>query len=83
MARIYDKARCVIVWLGETAAGSDRAFEVVGLAADNNVRTPSITAKLRNNILGLIERPWFRRIWVRSPRLENMLEPLTALVQVL
>jgi hypothetical protein len=83
IARIFGKAKCVIVWLRETAARSDRAFEAIGFAADNNLATPSITTELRNNVLRLIERPWFRRIWVRALRLGRMLEPLTALIQVL
>jgi hypothetical protein len=69
MAKIFGKAKCVIAWLGETAAGSDRAIENIGLAADNNLTIPSITTELRNDVLRLLERPWFRRIWVRAPRL--------------
>jgi hypothetical protein len=80
MAKIFGKAKCVIAWLGETAAGSDGAIEKIGFAADDNLTMPSITTELRNDVLRLLERPWFRRIWVRAPRLGGMLEPLTALI---
>ena len=83
MAKIFGKAKCVIVWLGETAVESDRAIEKIGLAANDNLAMPSITTELRNDVLRLLERSWFRRIWVRAPRLGRMLEPLTDLIQVL
>ncbi|KAF2495476.1 HET-domain-containing protein [Lophium mytilinum] len=64
MARIFGKAKCVIAWLGESAVGSDRAIEDLGIAADKSLATPPMTAELRDNVLGLIQRPWFRRIWI-------------------
>ncbi|KAF2184043.1 hypothetical protein K469DRAFT_739522 [Zopfia rhizophila CBS 207.26] len=54
MARIFGKAE---------------SFEEIGLAADNNLATPSNTTELRNNVLRLVKRPWFRHI-----------RPLTALI---
>jgi hypothetical protein len=50
MAKIYGKAKCVVAWLGETTAGSDRAIKKIGLAADHNVAMPSITTELRNDV---------------------------------
>ncbi|KAK3949482.1 hypothetical protein QBC32DRAFT_266659 [Pseudoneurospora amorphoporcata] len=54
MAKIYAKASRVIVWLGEEAAGSDQALEEIRIAAEDN----------KAGILALLQRPWFRRIWV-------------------
>ena len=63
MAKIYGKANRVVVWLGEAADNSDRAFEEIrtrrkGLEfSDNEV--------IQQAVLALLQRPWFRRIWVR------------------
>ena len=64
MAKIYGKANRVVVWLGEAANNSDRAFEEIrarrkGLDfSDNEI--------IQQAVLGLLQRPWFRRIWVRD-----------------
>jgi hypothetical protein len=81
MARIYGKAKCVIVWLGSPAAGSDLAFDAIGCAANSSLPPPPITARLRKNVCTLIERPWFRRIWVRSLRRGGVLDLLTVLIR--
>jgi heterokaryon incompatibility protein (HET) len=65
MARIFGKARCVIVWLGEADEGSDQVIELIRLAANKTLTQAVMTAEVQDNTLKLIERPWFRRIWVR------------------
>ncbi|KAK3340820.1 heterokaryon incompatibility protein-domain-containing protein, partial [Neurospora tetraspora] len=60
MAKIYAKASRVIVWLGEEAAGSDQALEGIRIAAELSTRRLDNKA----GILTLLQRPWFRRIWV-------------------
>ncbi|CAF3618224.1 unnamed protein product [Fusarium graminearum] len=60
MAKIYAKANCVIVWLGEAADESDRALlEICGAAVESptNQEDPQ-------KIFSLLSRPWFQRIWV-------------------
>lgn len=60
MARIYGKAHHVIVWLGEEACGSDIAFEAI-----RNRSTSKNDDDAKKAIIHLLERPYFRRIWVR------------------
>jgi hypothetical protein len=64
MAKIYGKASCVIVWLGERADDSDVALEAIR-AAGKPTNT-SNKEMIQQAILPLLQRPWFRRIWVRS-----------------
>ncbi|KAK3334834.1 heterokaryon incompatibility protein-domain-containing protein, partial [Neurospora tetraspora] len=78
MAKIYAKASRVIVWLGEEAAGSDQALEEIRIAAelstgrlDTELSTGRLDTELstrpldnKAGILTLLQRPWFRRIWV-------------------
>ncbi|KAK3342926.1 heterokaryon incompatibility protein-domain-containing protein, partial [Neurospora tetraspora] len=68
MAKIYAKASRVVVWLGEKAAGSDQALEEIRIAAEEEIRIAAelSTRRLDNKagILTLLQRPWFRRIWV-------------------
>ncbi|KAK3342341.1 heterokaryon incompatibility protein-domain-containing protein, partial [Neurospora tetraspora] len=73
MAKIYAKASRVIVWLGEEAAGSDQALEEIRIAAKRDQAPEEIriaaelsTRRLDNKagILTLLQRSWFRRIWV-------------------
>lgn len=65
MAEIYCKANRVIVWLGESADGSDQALKSIRIAADEEVPRSSDHAFDRRAILAMLQRPWFRRIWVR------------------
>lgn len=76
MARIYAKASSVIVWLGKAADDSDRALKMVLEAArkqhidsssgEVNHQPTSLAIQHTNEqaIITLLERPWFRRIWV-------------------
>ena len=64
MAKIYSKAARVLVWLGETAGDSDTALEGIRIAAENE-STSSLDGKtIKQAIFALLQRPWFRRIWV-------------------
>ncbi|GKU10149.1 unnamed protein product, partial [Fusarium langsethiae] len=60
MAKIYAKANSVIVWLGEAADESDEALREICRAA---VKSPT-NENDPKNILSLLHRPWFQRIWV-------------------
>ncbi|KLU86257.1 hypothetical protein MAPG_05273 [Magnaporthiopsis poae ATCC 64411] len=83
MAKIYAKARCVIVWLGEAIDNSARALEAIHIAAHRHHVGPTTTDgsdglgahakgpansapnnEDREAVLGLLGRPWFRRVWV-------------------
>ncbi|KAK3347572.1 heterokaryon incompatibility protein-domain-containing protein, partial [Neurospora tetraspora] len=73
MAKIYAKASRVIVWLGEEAAGSNQALEEIRIVAerDQTLEEIRIAAELstrrsdnKAEILTLLQRPWFQRIWV-------------------
>ena len=63
MAKIYSKAYRVIIWLGEATDNSDRALEEIRVAKFTN---SSDNKKTQQAILALLQRPWFRRIWVRG-----------------
>jgi hypothetical protein len=51
MARIYGVAKSVIVWLGETADGSDSALEAIGSTARSGLEKPVLTRDLCNGVL--------------------------------
>jgi Heterokaryon incompatibility protein (HET) len=63
MAKIYSKARCVIVWLGKETVNTKDALEDIRLAA--NELTECSKEKNLHAILNLLQLPWFQRIWVR------------------
>jgi hypothetical protein len=78
MAKIYSKASRVIAWLGETADDSDRALEAIRVAAEkqsvsasSNETNQTIQQASQQAILALLQRLWFRRIWVREQSLDN------------
>jgi hypothetical protein len=64
MAKIYSKATRVLVWLGETADNSDTALETIRIAAENESPESLNDNTIKQAILALLQRPWFRRIWV-------------------
>ena len=70
MAKIYGKASRVIVWLGERADDSDGALEAIR-AVDKPTNT-SNKEMIQQAILPLLQRPWFRRIWVRQQTFDNI-----------
>jgi hypothetical protein len=64
MAKIYGQANRVIVYLGEAVNDSDQALEDIRVAAEDESTTLSKSKKSQESILKLLEKPWFRRIWV-------------------
>lgn len=64
MAELYAKAGRVIVWLGESENGSDKALMAIHEAARNLQYASSPLLASDQSISALFERPWFRRIWV-------------------
>jgi hypothetical protein len=64
MAEIYAKASRVIVWLGKAQDNSEHALEVIRLAGQKSTNL-SNTEPFQQEILQLLQRQWFRRIWVR------------------
>jgi hypothetical protein len=67
MAKIYALANRVVVWLGDATEDSDYALEEIRLAGgrtkSSNSSSPEMTQQA---VLALLQRPWFRRIWVRD-----------------
>jgi hypothetical protein len=70
MAEIYAKASRVVVWLGEADDSSDEAMEQLRLAGEDSTRESS-TETDADAISQLLQRPWFRRVWVISPHSSN------------
>jgi hypothetical protein len=66
MAKIYAQASRVVVWLGTTADNSDIAFEAIRVAADDDYSSTVSRQFSKVSVLKLLERPWFRRIWVSN-----------------
>jgi len=81
MVKIYAQASRVIVWLGEAAVNSGKAFEQLLDAANIHYRQQQQQQKEEEEeekekvldvgeqqeyleVLALLERPWFQRIWV-------------------
>jgi hypothetical protein len=64
MAKIYGQASRVIVYLGEAAHNSDQALEDIRAATEDEPMNSSVSEKSQEAILKLLERPWFRRVWV-------------------
>lgn len=64
IAEIYAKASRVIVWLGEAKDDSDRALEAIRVAGKNSIDPSKISQLQSQAIAALLQRPWFRRIWV-------------------
>lgn len=64
MAKIYAKASRVVVWLGESADDSDLALDAIRSAGSQGSGNSPKVDSIQNAILELLQRPWFRRIWV-------------------
>ena len=64
MRMIYAQARRVIVWLGDSKNDGDKALEMIGRLGRNQISLP-IDEKDRERCEELLQRDWFRRIWVR------------------
>jgi hypothetical protein len=66
MAKIYGQAARVIVWLGKAATNSDQALDAIRIAGiETSCRSLNKKA-IEKSILAILQRPWFRRIWVRE-----------------
>jgi hypothetical protein len=65
MAKIYAQANCVVVWLGEGADDSDHALEAIRVAGGGKESSKSLNNEaIYKAVLALLQRAWFRRIWV-------------------
>jgi Heterokaryon incompatibility protein (HET) len=71
MAKIYSEANRVIVWLGEMADNSNDALEGIRVAAQQESTNSLNDKTLQRAILALLQRPWFRRIWVSEQTLDT------------
>jgi hypothetical protein len=65
MAVIFAKASRVIVWLGEARHGSNQALELIREACEKS-KSLAVTNVSKKAISRLLDRQWFRRIWVRN-----------------
>ncbi|PYH99708.1 HET-domain-containing protein [Aspergillus ellipticus CBS 707.79] len=63
MRKIYAQARRVVVWLGEAQEYGDKALEVLGSLGRKQNSGP-INEKDLEKCEKLLQRDWFRRIWV-------------------
>jgi hypothetical protein len=74
MAKIYGQANRVVVWLGEAADDSDLALEEIRIraAGDNKSKNSLDSGRTQQAVLALLQRPWFRRIWVWEQILDNI-----------
>jgi hypothetical protein len=72
MAKIYGQANRVIVWLGEAAHDSDLALEEIRVDRDRKATNSLDSERIQQAVLALLERPWFRRIWVCKQLLDNI-----------
>lgn len=64
MAKIYGQANRVVVWLGEAADDSDLAFEYIRVTGGKKSTNSLDSERIQQAVLALLQRPWFRRIWV-------------------
>ena len=74
MAKVYSNASRVIVWLGERTVGSTQAFEALRKAAEEHRMCPVTNEpnqhqhqhqhQHQQEVLALLRRSWFERIWV-------------------
>lgn len=66
MAKTYGLANRVVVWLGESADDSDQALRELRHAGGHSPENISDSESLHHALITLLDRPWFRRIWVTS-----------------
>jgi hypothetical protein len=73
MAKIYTQANRVVVWLGEAADDSDQALDEIRVAGGGKKPSNSSSPEMiQRTVLALLQRPWFRRIWVRKQTPTNI-----------
>jgi hypothetical protein len=68
MARIYGQASCVIVWLGEAAENSDQALDKICITGCEGSLPSTDNEAFKKPVLTLLQRQWFRRIWVSGKK---------------
>lgn len=66
MAKIFGQANRVIVWLGEAAEHSDQVLDEIRVTGAEISTCSSRSEVTQQIVLMLLQRPWFKRIWVRS-----------------
>ena len=71
MRAIYAQASCVLVWLGEAMEDGDKAIQSIRRLSEGKFLKASPSSAQELNIdhdacLQLLQRNWFRRIWVRK-----------------
>lgn len=70
MGRIYSQATVVRCWLGLSAAGSDRAMEILRLSSEDQLMKDMVVAGLPVDLedfaylTDLLMRPYWRRAWI-------------------
>jgi heterokaryon incompatibility protein (HET) len=76
MAKIYGQANCVVAWLGKAADDSDRALEEIRVAGGKKATDFSNNETIHDQqaVFTLLQRPWFRRIWVWNKRNRHFAE---------
>jgi hypothetical protein len=72
MHKIYTHANCVIVWLGEEANDSDQALEQLRIAGSMKAANSAHNERVEKSVVKLLQRDWFRRIWVRAQTLDDL-----------
>ena len=77
MVKIFGQATRVVVWLGEAADNSDRALEEIRTAGGKKSPNSSNNETIQQAVLALLQRPWFRRIWVREQALDTTFAEIT------
>ena len=66
MAKIFALANRVVIWLGDATEDSDQALEEIRLAGGRAKFSNSSSLEMpQQAILTLLNRPWFRRVWVK------------------
>lgn len=71
MAKIYGQANRVIVWLGEAATNSNQALDTIRIAGSEMSLCSAENEAIKKPVLALLQRQWFRRIWVREQILDR------------
>jgi hypothetical protein len=71
MRKIYAQAGRVIIWLGEAFEDGDTALEYIRSLAEDKARKERPlngrrSKRIDNACIKLLQRKWFRRIWVRK-----------------
>jgi hypothetical protein len=69
MVRIYSQANRVIVWLGKAEDDSNQALESIRSVAEDESTNVSNSQEA---VLALLQRPWFKRVWVRKQTLDSI-----------